>query len=317
MTQANVEGPQPRRALLRLLGREAPAAIVGLLAVGLAIVFFTLPPPTTVLSATANSETLSVKVSNPQAAAFVLRGARDALSEACLPTIVVEPDFDSEITYLRQLGGPLTLSVTGKSSWRTDTQQIGGSDELAIFRLDPLDETCKPDPIVRIPTNGVLEIGAEPVDVVDTGHVWSTLISGDIRVYGRALSAIGPLTLNFGPFAPDSLYLADSSPLPAGSRLTGAQDSNGAPARWWGFAQVDFRNAEKLGIDVEATTNARKVFLFAPAPSAQAAAKPDMISLSTGARLAGDPNLRWVATLSTIMLAVVSLLGAFFRTRDP
>ena len=272
----------------------------------------------TMVSVSARSEIVEVGVTQPDAMAFILRGVRVIPSLECAQGILVRPGQGAVVRYQQTASGGLAISVDGDHVLEFEAGGAGGSatgDEPGIFLLEPEDAECAPPSVTRLPVNGLLDLGAEPANVADFDYDPALLLSGDIRTHGRAISSIGPVPLSFPPFTPNALFLADSSPLLAGSRLANAVDSQGRPARWWGFA--DFEIGER-GLRVEAATNATEVDLIAATPAlgpggGTSAGGVDRISLTAGSRVAFDPNLRWLAFFAAIL---VFLLGLFRRDTD-
>jgi hypothetical protein len=151
------------------------------------------------------------------------------------------------------------------------------------------------------------------------------VLSGQLTIYGRAVSSIIGIPLErlerITLVPPHSLYVADTVAIPAGSQigraLSPSIDGKLALARWWGFADIDMTptgNSER-GILVEASTNASTLEVLPPAPpdllsGFREVDAVDTISLTLGAQLAGDPNLRWLLAITGGVVATGGALAS-------
>lgn len=213
---------------------------------------------------------------------------------------------------------------------------------------------------VRLPVNGIADFGSPlfPVDGPTSPQL--ALLSGKMTVYGRAISEIAGMSLNRAPFQPDTLYLSQELTLPGGTRIVtadvdqeratqdaaaggaGSRASSALPgssaaaganvaeipestteltSRWQGYADVSFGSDDPGSMDVEASTTARRVLLYSPAGGrGRAAQEPDIVSLSLGAQLTGDPNLRWLGSMLAVLGTVLTLSALFeglFKRSNP
>lgn len=332
--------PRPLKWLsLSALPRELRLAAWGfvlLVIVLVLLVALTPPRPLTLVAASVRAETLKLTVYNPDEASFRVPAAR--VDRACVRNAIVRPDQGDTVTYTREVGGPLVIRVEGRVSWRSRTALLGKSGQGAYVRLDPADRACFAPAHVRLPVAGAMTIGLVGAgDAADESSM--PVLSGQLTVYGRAVASVLGVSLQrlerLTLAQPQSLYLAETIALPAGSQIGRAfSGSRSGPeiARWWGFVDADLTpgGASERGLLIEASTNASALEILPPAPrvpsgeTPPAASVADVITLTLGAQLAGDPNLRWLFGLAGGLIAVVSVLAnvltvvlPMYQTRPP
>lgn len=288
---------------------------------------FLLDAPNTMLSASVHTEVVELQVVNTAASTFALSRGRLESSNACHESIVVKPEVGALVTYARPGKGTLTVSVYGPAVWydaarRQNGQVFQSADNLAFELRDREKEgviPCPPEGRVRLPVQGVVTFGSDLAEIRDATTQQVALLSGKLTLYGRAMPKLLGVPLDFGPLKADALYFSREIPVPGGSRIATATrhpsdhaDTN-SDARWFGFADVVFGEGGPGAMTVEASTNARFVELYTPAPFHREAGgggyRPDIISLSLGARLTGDPNLLWIYGLIAFFIALIQLEG--------
>ncbi len=208
-----------------------------LLIVLVLLVAITPPRPLTLVAASVRAETLRLTVYNPDEASFRLPAARidssagdDLFSAlrarrtggACVRDIIVRPDQGDTVTYTREVGGPLIVRVEGALSWRNRAALLGKSAEGAYIRLDPADRSCFMQAHVRLPIAGAMTIGLVSAGEGTDGPSLPVL-SGALTVYGRAVGSVLGVSLRLLErltlVQPQSLYLANTISLPAGSQI--------------------------------------------------------------------------------------------------
>lgn len=289
---------------------------------------FILPGTGTMITLSAKTEIMDLTVVNPQSTRLTLAKAWVESEGACLTDIEIKPATGSTIGYSRKRGEALYITISGQATWTATNRKIAQQADATQFKIST---DCRPDSVVRLPANGIISIGNESLSSPNS----ETLISSsmDAKVYGRAVDQLYALIpLNWGPFEAGTLYLAEELAVPAGSRLANARNKTGQSARWWGYVDVVFEDSKNRdrAMQVEASTNATVVDIFAPAPPGNKPAKSlsrlssivnkpnersksDSISVSLGSRLLKDPNLIWLYTLFAIAGSLVSL----WKATDP
>ena len=340
-----VEPALPRDDIAPLRPRRVPAWLVvsalpreiRLLAWGAVLVVIVLvltialtpPRPLTLVAASVRAETLRLTIFNPDEASFRLASARvdDAGRVTCVKDAIFRPEQNATVTYTREVGGPLIVRVEGRSSWRNRTALLGKAPRGVLIRVDPADKACFTPGRVRLPIAGALTIGLLSASDA-TGETSLPVLSGQLTIYGRAVSSVLGFPLarleRLTLVEPQSLYLAESISLPPGSQIGRAFAANGGrsasrDARWWGFVDADMTpaGAFERGLLIEASTNASALELMPPAPRVTVSetsnvvetgpARTDVISLTLGAQLAGDPNLRWLFAIAGGFIAVIGV----------
>jgi len=297
--------------------------IFGLLIL-LFLIALSLPNPSTLMSVDAYIETIDIEVTHPAGSVIYLENAYHERRRECVSNITVYPAKGAIVTYTRITNGPLYVSVRGEMIESFEGLNTSHSNSLSRFIIDNRSDDCKPNALVRLPANGVVSIGQEAIFGADTTS--PMFLEGTISVYNRSLSMLfGVLPLDWGPFEANALYLAEQFSVPSGSRLQYAKSVSGEEARWWGFVDVNFEQYASQSLQFRASSNALSIQLFAPAPSealkpntrVSATENPELISMSFGSRLAGDPNLRWLYGIVVGIGFTVSLAGFFLQQEGP
>ncbi len=293
---------------------KVPFGVVAVCFVALVIAWLCalLQTPETVIALRAQTEVMRVNVTNADAAAFVLRGASLDDDPACLPALTVSPARGAEIVYARSGNGALTVSVSGRVHWASPEEALGSSDRGVRFTLSPASD-CVAPARVRLPANGLLDVGRELSYASDPAIPDLLLTEGVIRIYGRAFGT-GWLP---SPFGDGSLYQADEVAILPGSRVSNATADKDDPLAWRGFVTVEM-DPGAFGMTVDASTNAQWVRLYAPtSPSrlSRSASQHDAddLSLVLLARVVGDPNLRLVYAVLGALASFATLAGLLLR----
>lgn len=272
-----------------------------------------LPKPNVLVAASIQTETLEITVSHPDSAAIMLPIGEFEIEDnvTCFQDLVLSPHQDTRVYYSRT-DSVLSIVIDGPFNWISG-DGVSGSERFGIVTVSDKNTNCEASSSIRLPVSGLMNIGT--VAGVSSGDDQTPLVilDGNLDIYGRAADRIFWVPVSvfslFLPMEPDRLYLADQIKVPAGSNL--ASES----AYWGGFVDILWGNSER-GLLLEASTNARTLQLQAPAPRVSSNnnilenQKADVISLTFGARLNNDPNIRWVfATVSFLCL----ILGVFFQ----
>jgi hypothetical protein len=286
--------------------------------------------PHTMVSATVNTEYASTRVVSPQDGAFRLAAAR--IDDTCVRDVFIEPATGAVVALTRPAKGELVVDVIGDSAWHSPYHQNDARQtrERHLRLVVSNDCDCASGRSVRLPFKGLATIGADLQEVTsDFEKPQLALLSGQLAIYGRSI-----IDLNFGPFQARALYLSQTLPVPAGSRIAAARRDKPSSAAagpaakyegdispWYGFVDADFDAEGSSGLTVEASTNARFVEIYPPAPfrieGEVHGSRPDVVSLSLAARLSGDPNLVWLLGVLTVVGGLfawgLNLLGAARR----
>lgn len=292
-----------------------------LLAVSLALIgLSTLPSPNTLVAASIRTETVELTVSNPDSAAFTMAKARllagNDGSEVCVENLTIRPQSRTRIYVTRPRNGDATIVIDGTSTY----EATGAASKTSPFLQATVSAqgACAVDIGLRLPLNGNATIGIAETGSRSVGETSLVISEGELTIYGRATPSILGIPVEWLkpiPMEGDRLYLANEFRLPAGSQL--GSDT----AEWWGYIDIDFDGAP--GMAFEGSTNAKSLSLVAPAPravrsvaaSADALAA-DTISMTFGARLGNDPNLRWFFASVSFIMFFVSVIFQVIRTRD-
>jgi len=316
----------PSLTRIQLLGKRGLAMITALKRysryirfwVVLSIVFgiiglASLPKPNVLVAASIQTETVEITILRPDSPSIILPvGLLETVGDpTCLNDLVVSPSQDSKVYYSKNSQG-LFIALEGQFSWRSADGR-SGSAVFGNVSITKNNEICSYALPIRLPISGLLNIGTVAGTGSGDDEVPLVILKGSLDIYGRATDRIFgiPVSLfsSFLPMEPDRLYLADQIKIPAGSKLA----SNSAI--WGGFVDVLW-GASNRGLYLEASTNARTLQIEAPAPRVSSNndirenQKADVISLTFGARLSNDPNIRWVfAAVSFLFL----ILGIFFQ----
>lgn len=299
----------PVAGLRRLV---APLGVLVALAVATMVVSG-VSEPHTMVSATVVTEFARIHVVSPQDGAFRLAAA--SIDEQCVADVFVEPAAGTIVDLTRPGKDELVIDVVGRSAWhgkhhRDDARQTQPRHLKLVVGNGP---DCPAGRSVRLPVKGLVTFGVDLQEVPeDFALPQLALLSGELAVYGRSI-----VDLNFGPFQARTLYLSQILPIPPGSRIAAARhkrpSASGADAAqhpddgstpWYGFADVHFWDDGPPGLAIEASTNARYVELYPPAPfrveGEVRGDRPDVVALSLAARLTGDPNLLWLLGSLTV-----------------
>lgn len=275
----------------------------------------TLPSPNVLVSSSLTTEAVRLTVQDPEENMLRLPHAladSDNIASACLTDVVIRPDAGTEVYYTRTPDGAFIVSFNGPTNWRASGRGNNSGDYI-LFTVSPASLTCKENqpPVTnfRVPIAGTMIAGFVAEGTSNVDEPSSYLLSGKLQIYGRAVHRVLFLPMKllsfFLPVEPNKLYHAGEFDIPAGSAF-GSDD-----ARWWGFADVDLTRPRDA-IQVKASTNARNLKLQAPASylsegKATNTLKSDTISLTFGARLSNDPNLRWLFAAVSFLFALISL----------
>lgn len=322
-TNSSQKSP-PRKSALGQIAHGLARVPLVQMAAGFAVLVaaLSLPEPRTILSLEARTEIVSVKIANPNAAAFRLTNAQVEIGRPqplCLASVLVRPQANAVVTYARDGIGEFFVTVQGE--YDVDTPEGG----LALTFDGPLRlflaanaANCSSGP-QELPANGILTVGAPAIEVTEANGQSLDLLSGKVSVFGRAVSSLfGAVPLSIRPFVPNALYFASDQPLIPGSMLFDAEDTNApGPAFWRGT--VRFATDDSVpGLYVSASANAAQVKLVAPTISGGGSSETDTVSLGLAARLAGDPNLRvlyWLLGLLGIGASIGDAMLRAFRGR--
>lgn len=312
-------GWPPRATAARVSGRF----LLGALVVAIGGVAFSLGEPDTMLSASLHTEVASIEVVNPPASAIALPAATLLPNEAgespvCLKRLLVEPAAGARVNYVRPRGGALTVEIDGPVQWGTASDAPKARrDGRTRFEVSK-EGSCAAGERVRLPIDGVAVFGEDQLEVTSGDALRLALLSGRLALYGRSI-----VGFDLGPLKAKALYFAQEMPLPGGSRIAAARKGEGhgaaadGPSNWYGLADVDLGAQGPGAITVEASTNARLLELYPPAPfwSARGShgSRPDVVSLSLVARLTGDPNLLWLYGLAALVGTALGLISHFWQ----
>lgn len=318
-------------ARVRRVGSRIGTASVVLLAALVAIVLASLVAPgAAMVAVSADSEMVQVRVVDAESMRIALRGAcRESVGfddepVQCFDAIMVEPRQGALVTYAQPRGGELTVAVEG--GWalhRSDGGLVAdATDDTLLLRVGTRRERSETDGGQRLilPVNGAVAVGSFLYRPGDNRDIQLVLGGARLLVFGRAMPRLFGLPLSRGPFRADALYLSQEITIPGGSMIgsAGAASDGRFAARWWGFADVSL-GASGAPMKIEASTNTNGVELYTPAPfestRARGRASPDIIALSLGARLADDPNLRWLYGIVALIAVVFGFALQLHSTR--
>ena len=281
----------------------------------------TLPKPNVLVSASLETESVDIRVLN--ADEMTLRFPKAILDDGapvCRENLVVRVEPGGKLAFSRPEGEPLHIATEGMTQWSSGDGTSGSSADGVYIEVTPEADCATDRPSFRLPAVGELSVGMI-ASGSSSGDDFLPITGGELTVYGRAVDPPFATRFAFGflPLEPEKLYVASSFPVPAGSQVEGGD------ARFWGFISVDLE--ARSGLHLEASTNARELSLFAPAPKISGAVsstratalEADRISMTLGAQLAGDPNLHlifWaIAGLFAGVGFAVNLLK-FFKEKE-
>lgn len=293
---------------------------LGFLLLGV-LILVSLPKPNILVSADIRTETVETVVSNPSEAEFILPKAILLTSDhnSCLTNVRIRPGQDATVVFTQELSGNWFAAVEGDLSWTDDNGPANTGVDGAVFLVSPAEGECTWTGRMRLPLAGSLAAGILVAGNQEAAEGLLPILEGRLTVYGRATERVlwfVPLAA-FGwllPLEPGKLYYADTFEIPSGSRVE-APDT-----RWWGFVDVNV-HTEEPEMWLHASTNARSVDLFAPAPkqdranARQSAFESDTVSLTLAARISGDPNLRWLFTIASFLLVLIGLGAQAYSLR--
>lgn len=307
----------------RLARRLVGAACVAVFA--LVVYRLLILPPSTIVAAALETEAVSFRVTSPEASRIVLplaaRLVRD--DSECTSELLIEPAVDTTVSYFRPRGGNLILVFAGRVSEVASKDAPARSLDSPTYVIGAEGE-CGAPPRIRLPIQGDrATFGAHQPDLASAKDVRYTLLSGKLHVYGRAQSNIGPFPIA-SRATRNALYASGELDLPGGTVIeepeTASNVSANSSPHWAGFADVVF--GEGAGSDggksmtVAVSTNARTVTVYLPSPNQGASTRssdPETVSLSTMARLVGDPHLQ---QLYALLGALLTGVGAFRTIRS-
>ncbi len=278
-------------------------ALVVIFVVGWAL----LAPPNTLIAARLDTEVLELRVANPHAMRITLREARLGFDGPCLKDLVIEPRRGAVVRYVREMRRALRVEIDGPVAWDAD----GAAEEAAGATFVVGSTGCGEGQALRLPVAGMARFGDSRF-FQDPAAPPLALLEGQLVVYGRAL----PTLLSMPLPSPHALYPVNEITLPGGSVLGDDPTQAEAAASWFGHVVADLSDDGAPALAVSASTNAMEVPLRLPIANAgegQASASAEIISLGMMARLAGDPNLRW---LYLLVGAVVAVVGSLASLRD-
>lgn len=297
-----------RRRLRPVLRWLAPRGWpVAAIAIGLAYVVLsiTLPPPATVSVIDAESESLRFDVMNPDLAAFRLGGMRlidpDADDDpACIAGLLV-PALDARVTYrLEEIGLVVGVRGTGPSAGRIERE--GPPLALPAEAWLVPDAACPGHFPRRLPVVGPTVLGEElRPESLDPAGGARPLVSGTIAVYGRAIE------VDIGIYSAEAtLYPVSEIELPGGSRLF-AGPADGRPPPWHGFVTPGACDPDGTcaAFAVQVSTGATTLHLVRPGVEV----KPEVIAISTFARLFSDPSIVFLWVLVGVLSLIIQTMG--------
>ncbi len=279
-----------------------------------------LPEPATTVVANIHAEDVEIKVDDPTRAGVSLAEARvlpkgiPAATAPCSHDVEIRPRPDSLVIYHRPIGGPLSIDVEGSLAWKSS--QLKAFVESRDFVAFHLDRECGFGQSVRLPITGKLNVGltasvTRPDDSRKLDPAYPVL-DGKLSVYGRSIESFSLLGWPLPGFVSHKLYLAEDISLPAGTRLIDekpdppcAIDPAYAVPHWGGFVDVDLTpNARNEALVINSATDASELLILAPAGPTNC---PDTMSLTIGARLTSDPNLRWLFAIGSAGLVISTI----------
>lgn len=277
----------------------------------------TLPEPSVLVSADIQTETVKISVSNPSEAAFMLPQATDASApNICQKNILITPQTGTDIYVSQVSQDGIYINLDGSITVEAADKQKSQSEFISLYL--PYSGECALNRGLRLPVAGKASVGIVSSGGFIDGEPSLVLHDGELTVYGRAVPKVFGIPVEwfwFLPMEADRLYLADKFDIPAGSQV------GSETARWWGF--LDLKPDSQSGFNFQASTNAQSLNLQAPAPKAIRSnnragdsIEADEISLTFGARLSHDPNLRWVFAAISFIMFFVSVIFQSIRTRD-
>ncbi len=286
------------------------------------IVLLFLPAPSTLLTLKAETEIAIVKIANAETASFyipkgsieLLGDVDDANGISTTPTCIekpiwVDPKQGAKIIYLKPPYDNLTIIVEGPANLGINGASVQIKNDGILRANIGASNKCGYPPHLRLPVNGLLEIGEEPSNIVEPDYIPLMMRDAKLLVFGRSVRRLFFIPLNFGPFEADAFYLADEFSLPPYSRIGETKRKvrgHMQSAFWWGYADVSFSN-NNSPIAISASVNADEVYIHNLSLNeiksrGMRIPKEDRISLSFSGRIFGDPNLRILYSFLIFML---------------
>ncbi len=283
------------------------------------------------------SETVRLTVESSQAAAFGLGRARLRLPAAdatCLRDALITPPAGASLSIARTGFGRATIVIMpapGNAPTQVESSQArfaippsAGPVILVLDNADP-DASCRPEQRVRLPLAGRLDrLGDQPAFIVDARDQTPLLLSADVKMMIRATGLRLNAWLNATGFpSQDEATLAETTELPAGSVLLGAQVGDAASTEWWGFVDIVLGEPLAQGFDVELASYAQAVEALLPSPAGESGIGGGrvLLSLSIPQRCVTDPTIRYLAGLLAVTLLIFEIVKklceALSNRREP
>ncbi len=244
------------------------------------------------------------------------------------------PEKGATVLLVRQTSNYLTVNISppiGSNRAGTLSQQkrsAEGNDELEDTPVSGIvqfvlsaDSTCETTARnIRIPISGLVTLGNEYGPHSDYNKARPTLLSGEVKMFGRA-SPLFPFNLiGFG----QSLYSAGTFSLPAGARL---RECNGKTS-WWGFADVRLENDDKMAsLKTNLTTDVGTFALITsggqninsqtgteqcPDSDNTRGSNEDLVKIGLLSRMSGDPYILLVCASASFLYLVLQTAAAIY-----
>jgi hypothetical protein len=291
------------------------AAVIGVVVVAVVV----LTTPSTLVAATLRTERVQFRVTSAESARMAFSFARTSPDDACREKVLVQPGRGALVTYTRPARSALEVYIEGPVIVQVGNGTQTAQTNLTVTVSGSGDCAADAEAGQRLPIVGsAASFGGHPVPLRDAGDVPLRLLSGQLTVYGRAVSDLGPFSIAVSGRR-HALYVAGEIAVPGGTVIeeprtaTGELIDSGQSAIWTGFADVDLGKEGSTGMTVEAATNAGSVALFLPAPKVAGdptrSGEPETVSLSHMARLAGDPHLLMLYGVLGVLAAVLGALA--------
>jgi len=312
------------------------AFLLLVVAIMLLAAIYTLPDPVVRSVLRAETEFLRVTVANPAVAGFRvgrMRAIPDAAGTGPCIAGLLTPAAGMEVSLLRvgtgslviRLGLPETTAVEPDDAATPELMvgTITSADDVPAALRGPHrfvdDAACPQAPTARLAIHGDAEFGREmglarPTREVAEGY----LSEGSLSIFVHSVdSLLGIFRL------PSRIYQVQQIAVPAGARLSAMQGPRqpGNPV-WWGIARVD---PARAGMSIEASTQARNIRLVVPGSESGGST----FRIGDFFHLAEDPNVFWIYTILSAILAMViatstewigrlvDRLAAWFRPVEP
>lgn len=206
--------------------------------------------------------------------------------------LVISSEADSEVSLASEevpegelVAGPFFLHLRGREA-----------DE----------SKCSTNSSVRLPLEGLIQIGGENADGA------GKLLEGALTIFGRAEPGLISMVAGGQGSSTDTIiYSAGTLDLPVGSRVGNGSGDNQSE-QWIGFIEVDL-NSDVPGFAANLQTSASEVQVWNQAADAT---RPDKISMGWTARLAGDPYFQWLVGVIAASFAIVGIMASRFPVKD-